>query len=563
MFRHVFDYIKSNTILLIILATAFLFHMFLIVQSGSNYCIGDECGLYFWGIHSHDSIWHIALATVSFKQYPFIVPTFAGGVLSGYNLLLDLVIYLFTFFGALPLFVFFKIIPILWIILFTVSAVILGRKIKDDVKFVAVFLIFVFFGGSYTYFLTLYHNGTIDGSASVLAMQSGLMMTNVQLALSFTVLLFMLYMIKNAKFDLWKVLLFCILTFITIGLKFYGGVIAVLLAVFYVLELYLSKKNFLLTFKYGLLIGLSIVGSVLIFYNPFAAIESGTVLIFSPFSIVHSIIEEPDLIYLKDLVLQRYYLQEVNPMSPRLLAIELFSATLFIFVNLGTRFFGLFYFLYKLIKRQITRFEVYIAASILLGTLLTIFFIQKGIWWNTVQFFYYVIFLANFFAAQMVYTFLKQRNRIISVIGIILILLALPINIDIIKGTIIAPKGYVSRSELEALEYLKSQPEGVVFSSFHYVDKKNARVFDDSSYIPALTGKQSYIDDLTQLALVGVDYSHRLERVQSLDCRIFHEVNFIYYKKYFSSEYLKKCSSALKEYKKTFENDKVTIFSNV
>ena len=33
------------------------------------------------------------------------------------------------------------------------------------------------------------------------------------------------------------------------------------------------------------------------------------------------------------------------------------------------------------------------------------------------------IFLANFFAAQMVYTFLKQRNRIISVIGIILILI--------------------------------------------------------------------------------------------------------------------------------------------
>ncbi|KKU45777.1 MAG: Cell shape determining protein, MreB/Mrl family, partial [Microgenomates group bacterium GW2011_GWB1_46_7] len=35
--------------------------------------------------------------------------------------------------------------------------------------------------------------------------------------------------------------------------------------------------------------------------------------------------------------------------------------------------------LYKLIKRQITRFEVYIAASILLGTLLTIFFIQKAV----------------------------------------------------------------------------------------------------------------------------------------------------------------------------------------
>ena len=537
--------------------------MFLIVPSGSNYCIGDECGLYLWGVHNHDSIWHIALATTAFKQYPFIVPSFAGEILSGYNVLLDLVIYLLTFVGLSPFFSLFKLIPILWFILFTVAAILLARKIKDDVLFVAIFLIFIFFGGSYTYFLTLYHNGTIDGSAAVLAMQSGLMMTNLQLALSFTVILFMLLFIKVREFNYKQVILFSILTFIAIGLKFYGAVIAIFLAGAYILEIFFNSKRFSLTFKYCLPIVFSIVISVLFFYNPFAALKSGSVLIYSPFALVHSLIEEPDLVYLKDLVLQRYYLLSVNPLSPRLLAIELFSALLFIFINLGSRFFGLIYFLYKLIKRQVTRFDIYIAISILIGTLLAILFIQKGIWWNTVQFFYYVIFLANFFAAQLIYKLLKQGNKILSLLGMVLILLALPINLDILKGTIIAPKAYVNRSELEALAFLKKQPAGVIFSSFHFADKKNTGVFDETAYIPAFTSKQNYISDLHVLELTGVDYADRLDKVESMDCKIFQEVKYIYYKKYFSSKFLKKCNRELKEYKNIFENNKVTIYGNV
>src|SRR3989344_387100 len=563
MFRHAFDYIKSHRVIFFLMIIAFVFHMFLIMPSGSNYCIKDACGLYLWGVHAHDSIWHIALITTAFKQIPFVVPTYSGAIFSGYNILLDLFVYLLTKIGISSFFSFFKLLPLLWFFLFGVAAITLGRKIKDDVKFVAVLLILLFFGGSYSYFLTIYHNGTIDGSAAVMAMQSGLMMTNLQLALSFAVILYMLYFIKVGKFNYKQVMLFSILTFIAIGLKFYGAVIAMFLAGAYILEIFLHTKKISLTFKYCLPIIFSIIISVLFFYNPFAALKSGSVLIYSPFALVHSMIEERDLIYLKDLVLQRYYLLSVNPLSPRLLAIELFSALLFIFINLGSRFFGLIYFFYKLIKRQITRFDIYIAISILIGTLLAILFIQKGIWWNTVQFFYYVIFLANFFAAQLIYKLLKQGNKILSLLGMVLILLALPINLDILKGTIIAPKAYVNRSELEALAFLKKQPAGVIFSPFHFADKKNTGVFDETAYIPAFTSKQNYISDLHVLELTGVDYADRLDKVESMDCKIFQEVKYIYYKKYFSSKFLKKCNRELKEYKNIFENNKVTIYGNV
>ena len=134
---------------------------------------------------------------------------------------------------------------------------------------------------------------------------------------------------------------------------------------------------------------------------------------------------------------------------------------------------------------------------------------------------------------------------------------------DILKGTIIAPKAYVNRSELEALAFLKKQPAGVIFSSFHFADKKNTGVFDETAYIPAFTSKQNYISDLHVLELTGVDYADRLDKVESMDCKIFQEVKYIYYKKYFSSKFLKKCNRELKEYKNIFENNKVTIYGNV
>ncbi|MEM4248431.1 MAG: hypothetical protein QXH80_04110, partial [Candidatus Nanoarchaeia archaeon] len=146
--------------------------------------------------------------------------------------------------------------------------------------------------------------------------------------------------------------------------------------------------------------------------------KSNTGFIFSPFSIVHSIIEEKNLFYLPKLVNARYYLYSVNPLSPRLLAIELFTAFLFLFFNLGTRFLGLVDFLIRGIKRKVNLFEI----TLFLGTIfpfsLSLLFIQKGIWWNTIQFSYYGLFLANFFIADFLSKILKKKKNFFALVTV-------------------------------------------------------------------------------------------------------------------------------------------------
>jgi hypothetical protein len=147
--RHVFDYIKKNKALLLVIIPGFIFHMLVSLPSGSSYCFNDSCGLFFWGAHGHDAIWHLAVENVSFSRFPFIFPTFQGGLLQGYNYLIDLVIFLLSKVGISPIFSYFKLLPIIWFLLFTFFGIKLGRKLNDTPLFIGILLFFFYFAGSF------------------------------------------------------------------------------------------------------------------------------------------------------------------------------------------------------------------------------------------------------------------------------------------------------------------------------------------------------------------------------------------------------------------------------
>src|SRR3990167_500056 len=164
----VFDYIKKYKFLLLIILPAFLLYMLIIFPSGSFYCLKNSCGINFWGVHGHDAVWHLAIANVSFKSYPFQAPTFSGENLYGYNWLLDFVIFLLTKTGIPAVISYFKILPVLWFALFTSLIIVLARKIKDDPVFISLFLFFNYFAGSFYYLIKLWRYGSINDSSTQL-----------------------------------------------------------------------------------------------------------------------------------------------------------------------------------------------------------------------------------------------------------------------------------------------------------------------------------------------------------------------------------------------------------
>lgn len=534
--------------------------MMMIMPSGTHRCVQDACGIYFYGVHANDSIWHLALSAVSFNDIPFISPVYAGVLLSGYNTLIDIVVFGLSRLGLPPLYVFFKLLPAIWFVLFTYLIVKLGRMIKNSRLFISVLLFFFYFCGSFAYFLTLYRSQTIEGSTGLFAMQSSLMMTNLQLALSFALLLAELIIIFQKKWSLRQVGVLSILVALQVGLKFYGGVIGIFVACLFLLEYLILKREIKKTVIYGALFSVIQIIAVIVFYNPFVSLQSGSVLVFAPFSLVHSIIESPDLFFLPDLVQQRYFLYSVNPLSPRLLLIELFSVFLFVLMNFGVRFIGILYSIGKaFIRKNLNRFDLYLSSIIIFATIVAVLFIQKGIWWNTVQFFYYAIFIANFFGAYLVYDMLKSKRKMIMSGGVLLMIATFPSNLEVMKGFTELNGVSISDQEVQALTHLEKLPEGIVFSAFHIIDQEEKSRFADTSYISAFTGKQEYINNWVQLELTNIDFKGRYDQVKYLDCSFVKEVDYIYYDTDYSNKLFGKCSDELDLFQRSFSNNEVII----
>ena len=550
-----FNFIKKNKLLSFLIGIGFFAYLLITFPSGSYYCFNHQCGIYFWGAHEHDAIWHLAVVETAFSQWPPRHPVFAGATLSGYNFFLDLMIFILAKTGIPAIIWYFKILPVIWFILYTFLSLKLAEKINKSYWFRVFFLFFNYFGASFALFFTLYHKKSIWGSSSIMASQPLLSLVNLQFAFSliFILLTLITFFEKN---KIKKILIYSIIIFINLALKFYGGVVNL----FLIFGLILIEKNKLKEKLFSsFFIGAFAFISLLIFYQPFSAAKTGLPLIFSPFAMVHNLIEEKDLFYLPSLVNARYFLYEKG-LGPRLLAIEFFSSFLFLFFNFGVRFFGLLYFLIGFFYKKINRFHLIIFLTIIFSCLLTIFFIQKGIWWNTIQFTYYGLFLANIFTALFLMEFVYQRKIKFLILVVFLILINIPENIDVLKGfNPLKRTGFIDKKELETLNFLKKKEDGIIFAPSLNGDT----IHKESAYVSAFTGKPTYFNDLHVLEITGVDWRNREKEIANIDKINLEELPVRYFyllKKDKNYPILIQKINLMKNHKKIFDNQEVSVF---
>ncbi len=548
------------------IAPAFLFHFLMAFPSGTDLCYHAKCGYFFWGAHGHDGIWHLAIDATAFKSFPFVAPTFAGAMLNGYNYLLDLFIFAFSKIGIPPLITYFKIFPLIWFVLFTAIAIHFARKLHDSPLFVSIFLFFCYFASSFSYIIPLLHNRTLMGSSGVLAMQSGQSLINIQFAFSLIIILAILSIIKDAELTIRKGIILGILAFICLGLKFYGGFVSlVLIGSYLLISLFKPKKTGVVLIS-CLIVAVCAGIAVILFYNPFQASQTGSVLGFAPLAVIHPIIEDPNLLYMKDTVNARYFLQS-NGIGFKLIRIETMTFLLFFLMNYGTRIVGLGYLINAILQKNIKRLDVFIIIAMIAATSMTSLFVQKGEWWNTIQFFYYTLFLGNIFAAQALYEVIRKNKSIGYFTLLVVIILTLPANIDLVAGFSSFPSpSYLSRDEHQALTKLSQMPKGVVLHRLFSSDIKYKGgtpiplyAYDDTAYVSAFSGQQEYIGDQVQLRLTGIAYEKRLKQYMDHDCRMLSEVTYLYdVKQAPIANWFATCPVKLKE---VYSNSSATIYS--
>ena len=537
--------------------------MLVMLPSGTNMCLGERCGYHFWGVNSFDGVWHLEIAAAAFKTLPFIVPTYAGATLSGYNILMDFILFPLNNLGIPPIVTLFKIIPLLWFTVYSMLLISLARRIKDSVLFVAIVLFFGYFAGHFGYILQLYHDGSIFAGTQSFALQSATALLNTQFALSLLGLMGILLLMQNKSYSIKTAFFIGILVALNFGLKFYGGTVSLFLAGIYLIESFLSKKSIILTLKQGFIIGLLVVVSILVFYNPFEASKTGSVFTLSPFSTVHSVIEADNMVYMPNMVNARYFLYAQGGFGMRLILIELFSVAVYMSLNFGTRIFGLIYPVICGFQKKVKRIDIYLLLGSIFATSLTIMLIQKGDWWNTVQFSYYGIFLANFLAARLVYDLFSSRKIIGVAVAVIILIATIPSNALVVATFTDPNTAYIPGAEMRALNHLKALPNGVVFSSF---DQKKDVIYpflsyEQTGYVAVFTGKQVYLGHTGPLTIIGVDYKPRLERIKKHDCTVFSEVDYIYFVKLYSSEVIEKCKLIEeKKFRVSYEDETAVVY---
>ena len=194
--------------------------------------------------------------------------------------------------------------------------------------------------------------------------------------------------------------------------------------------------------------------------------------------------------------------------SSRLKAIPAYTLALAIFVlgNLGTRIISIF------CKPNLFYFTI-----IITGTVLPMLFLQSGTPWNTIQFFYYPLFFASLLAGDC---FLKIKNLKLK---IVLVLLTLPTTLITLHDVYLPsrPPAMVSSSELEALQFLRSQPLGTVLTPVvnpnpYAPPPRPLYLYESTAYVSALSGQPVYMEDEVNLNITAFAWPARRQEILDL-----------------------------------------------
>jgi hypothetical protein len=93
----------------------------------------------------------------------------------------------------------------------------------------------------------------------------------------------------------------------------------------------------------------------------------------------------------------------------------------------------------------------------------------------------------------------------------------------------------VSDVEIDVLTHLKSLPKGTVLAlpSVTIIGTENSipkSLYSryDTAYVAAFSGQQTYLNDLVQLRLTGIEYQDRLDAVTTNNCIVLDQVSYIY-----------------------------------
>lgn len=503
------SYPQLITILVILLGI--IFQGLAAFKSGRVY----DFGIGYWGPLGHDGVWHQALVEQLVKKVPPDNPGLSGTSLTNYHYFYDLLVAetvrLTNITSADLIFRFYPI--------FLSALVGAGTYLLTKLLFrgwhVGVFSLFlVYFGGSFGFIVEWLRGRTLGGESAFWANQPVSMNLNPPFAISLVLVIaaVLAFYIFGQKRNFWSGFVLAVISGVLIEYKVYAGLIVLFsLGTVSVIKIIFNKD-----YSYLKVFIASLSVSLLVFLP--SNTKSAGLIVFSPFWLVHSMVDFADRVgWVKLSQARQAYLSGGN--WPKFILAEVLAFGIFVVGNMGTRIVGLFGFP-GLVKKKFWKDDimVFILLMSLASFLPAILFIQKGNSWNTIQFIYYFLYVAALLGGLGLTVLVKVLPRFLRILIVGLILFITPISsFSTFRSGFYGAPSRLTLGEASALTFLKTQPEGFVLThpfnkelrSF-YSSPYPLPVYETSAYVSAFSQKETFIEDQFQQEIFQNDYQTRL-----------------------------------------------------
>ncbi|MDO8638595.1 MAG: hypothetical protein Q7R43_03395 [Candidatus Daviesbacteria bacterium] len=506
---------RFSLVLTMLIISGTVFQVLPVFQSGINF----NYGIGLWGPNTHDGIWHISLINQLAQSVPPQNPIFAGVVLKNYHYFYDLLIAAVNYLTNLSILdLVFRFFPIIFSASLGIgSYFLIWNLFKENIGVlktkvaVLIALYLVYFAGSFGWIVEFITQRHLGGESAFWANQAVSFNLNPPFAASLIIIIALLQLLPfKGKLTKSGFFVNIILIGSLIAFKSYAGVLVILsILIIGLIDVFKIKNfSFIMLFIFG-----GIISAFLFLFN-FEA--SNSLLIVAPFWFVHSMIDSPDRVGWTRLALTRIVgLNDKNWI--KFFGAEALSLLIFIIGNLGVRFFALFA-LVKFKEILKNRNFLFLMVLSLLSTLIPLVFIQAGNPWNTIQFFYYGMYVSSIGAGVVISYLIFKLPRIIGLLIIVLVIFIGPINsVVTAKGYLVnKPHAFVSAQELEGLDFLSKQEEGNILTyPYNQNLKKDIAepwplfVYDSTAYVSAFSKKAVYLEDFSQNNILLTDYKKR------------------------------------------------------
>ncbi len=480
-----------------------------------------DFGVGFWGPNGHDGIWHLALINQLAKNIPPQNPVFSGTVLNNYHWGFDLFVSLISTLTSIkPILLYFQIFPFIFAVILGLLSFKLVYQITQKFPQSLFFVLLNYFASSFGWIITLIKNRQIGGESMFWSMQSVSTLLNPPFAFSLIILLsglILWHRYKNGSSVLAAILIGIIFSLLS-GIKVYSGVLIGFGLSFYWLVNFLISKKFS-KFNFFICLFTGVFSFTILWL--LGVFRQTSLLEFKPLWFIHSMIESIDKFYWPKLASYRY--NQTN--SIILLLIDLFLITVFLVGNLGARICGIFKLLITFFKKKNTDIDLIFIPILTSSFLIPLLFVQKGTAWNTIQFFYYFLFIGNFYFASFLDSLWGKQKKIVLIILLISCLGSYGTLKDYFGNP---PPSALPLNELAGLNFLKSQPEGIVLTYPYDKYLKNnfstpipLYAYETTAYTSAFSQKIIFLEDEMNLDITGFDWQSRRNLVD----KFFHSTD--------------------------------------